>query len=287
MRYGFIEAEKANHPIALMCRCLKVSRSGFYAWRRRGPSARRQADRRLAGAIRGIHQRSRGTYGSPRIHAELQVEGQRVARKRVARIMREEGLAGRRPRRWRRTTDSSHAHPVAENVLDRRFEAGGGETWWVGDVTYVATLEGWLYLAVLLDVATRRVVGWSMSTRNDTQLVLSALEMALGGGAGEPPVGHHSDRGSTYASAEYRRVLEARGITCSMSRRGDCWDNAIPESFFSTLKVEWLYRLGLMTREETRSMIFDFIEVFYNRQRRHSALGYLSPEEYAGLARAS
>ena len=287
MRYGFIEAEKANHSISLMCRCLQVARSGFYAWRRRGLSQRRLTDRRLAGAIRYIHRKSRGTYGSPRVHAELQFEGQRVGRKRVARLMREDGLAGRRPRRWKRTTDSSHRQPVAENVLERRFEPGGAETWWVGDVTYLWTVEGWLYLAVLLDVASRRVVGWSMGTRNDTALVLAALEAALDREVGVVPRGHHSDRGSTYASDMYRRFLAARGIECSMSRRGNCWDNALPESFFSTLKVECLYRTGPLTRAEARTTVFDFIEVFYNRQRRHSALSYLTPDAYARLAKAS
>ena len=280
MRFRFIEAEKANFTIAAMCRVLKVSRSGFYAWRKRRESARWLRDRKLLGPIRISFYESRRTYGSPRIHRELLAMGERVSRKHVARLMREEGLEARRKKRFRRTTDSCHELPVAANELARRFGPGGSESWWVADVTFVWTMEGWLYLATLLDLTTRRIVGWSMSSRNDTALVLGALELAIAR-TGVIPFGHHSDRGSTYASVAYRRRLAGLGIKCSMSRRANCWDNAVAESFFSTLKVEWLDRHRFLTRAQARAAAFDYIEVFYNRQRRHSSLGYLSPEDYA------
>jgi transposase InsO family protein len=281
VRFRFIEAEKANFSIAAMCRVLQVTRSGFYGWRKRCESARWLRDRHLLRRIRTSFHESRRTYGSPRIQRDLTESGERVSRKRVARLMREEGLAARRRRRFRRTTDSEHRLPVADNVLDRRFAAGGDETWWVGDVTYIWTDEGWLYLAVLLDLITRLVVGWSMGSRNDSQLVLAALRAALERHDGTRPVGHHSDRGSTYASDEYRRLLAARRIRCSMSGKGNCWDNAVAESFFSTLKMECVHRQRFATRDAARAAVFDYIEVFYNRQRRHSALGYQTPEQAA------
>jgi transposase InsO family protein len=280
VRFRFIEAEKANFSVAAMCRVLLVTRSGFYAWRKRGASARWLRDRKLLGPIGVSFYESRRTYGSPRVHRDLLASGERVGRKRVARLMREAGLESRRKKRFRRTTDSNHRHPVAGNELGRRFAPGGSQTWWVGDITYVWTLEGWLYLATLLDLATRRVVGWSMSSHIDTALVSGALEMALAR-VGKTPHGHHSDRGSQYASTDYRARLAELGITCSMSRRANCWDNAVAESFFSTLKGEWLDHHRFLTRAEARAAAFDFIEAFYNRRRRHSSLGYVSPEEYA------
>jgi len=280
VRFRFIEAEKANFSIAAMCRVLQVTRSGFYAWRKRAASARWLRDRQLLRPIRASFYESRRTYGSPRVHRDLLANGERVSRKRVARLMREAGLESRRKRRFRRTTDSRHSHPIAPNELARRFEPGSSQAWWVGDVTFLWTAEGWLYLATLLDLTTRRVVGWSMSSRNDTALVLAALEMALSR-TGSIPHGHHSDRGSTYASGAYRRRLACLGIRCSMSRRANCWDNAVPESFFSTLKVEWLDHHHFLTRAAARAAAFDFIEVFYNRRRRHSSLGFATPEEYA------
>jgi putative transposase len=280
VRFRFIEAEKANFSIAAMCRVLMVTRSGFYAWCKRMKSARWLRDRKLLRPIRKSFHESRRTYGSPRIHRDLLAAGERVSRKRVARLMREEGLEARRKKRFCRTTDSRHDLPVAKNELARRFKPGGPETWWVADVTFIWTMEGWLYLATLLDLTTRRIVGWSMSSRNDTALVLAALEMAIAR-TGVVPFGHHSDQGSTYASAAYRQRLVSLGILCSMSRRANCWDNAVAESFFSTLKVEWLDHHRFLTRAQARIAAFDFIEVFYNRQRRHSSLGYLSPEAYA------
>ena len=280
MRFRFIEAEKALYPIRLLCRCLAVSRSGYYAWRRRPVSARVKQDARLRVEIAASHAASRRTYGSPRILRDLREEGHRVSRKRVARLMRELGLEGRRKRRFRATTDSQHRFPVAPNVLMRDFDVEAPNTVWLTDITYLATLEGWLYLAVILDLFSRRVVGYAMSERIDRALVLEALRKALVQRSGTRDLIHHSDRGSQYASHDYRDALDQAGITCSMSRRGDCWDNAVAESFFGTLKMELLYELPLQTRSATRSAVVDYIETFYNVRRRHSSLDYRSPLEF-------
>jgi putative transposase len=280
VRFEFIQAQKAHFPVEFMCEQLEVSRSGYYAWAERPESARQQQDKQLAQEVQKAHRDSRGTYGSPRVHAELQAQGRKVSRKRVARLMGEQQLEARRKRRTVRTTDSNHSHPVAPNVLERDFSPDQPNSTWATDITYVWTGEGWLYLAVVLDLFSRRVVGWSMSEHIDTKLVLGALEMALEGR--QPPEGliHHSDRGSQYASAEYRQALASRGIQCSMSRKGNCWDNAVVESFFSSLKQELVYLTDFATRHQARSELFEYIEVFYNRQRRHSSLGYLSPSDY-------
>jgi putative transposase len=277
VKFAFIEAEKARWPVAPMCEVLSVSRSGFYAWRSRLPSAREREDRRLAVEIASIHAESRRRYGSPRVHAELRERGSGAGRKRIARLMREQGLRARQKRRFRTTTDSRHDLPIADNVLDRRFEASEPNAVWVTDITYLWTDEGWLYLVVILDLFSRRVVGWSMSDRITRQLTLDALEMALL--RRRPPHGliHHSDRGSQFASGDYRRMLAEHGIVCSMSRRGNCWDNAVAESFFSSLKIELVYETEWSTRAEARSDVFEYLEGFYNGQRRHSSLGYLSP----------
>jgi transposase InsO family protein len=280
VRFRFVEAEKAHYPIRLMCRCLRVSRSGYYAWRKRPSSARAKQDARLRVEIAVSHTASRRTYGSPRILRDLREEGHRVSRKRVARLMRELGLEGRRKRRFRATTDSKHRFPVAPNVLMRDFDVETPNTAWVTDITYVATLEGWLYLAVVLDLYSRRVVGYAMSERIDRALVLEALREALMQRPGVRDLIHHSDRGSQYASHDYREALEQAGITCSMSRRGNCWDNAVVESFFGTLKTELLYELPLQTRGATRSAVADYIDAFYNVRRRHSSLDYQSPVEF-------
>ena len=280
MRFRFVEAEKAYYPIRLICRCLAVSRSGYYAWRRRLPSARARQDARLRVEIAASHSASRRTYGSPRILRDLREEGHCVSRKRVARLMRELGLEGRRKRRFRSTTDSRHRFPVAPNVLMRDFHVEAPNTAWVTDITYLATLDGWLYLAVILDLYSRRVVGYALSERIDRELVLEALREALMRRPGARDLVHHSDRGSQYASHDYRNALDQAGITCSMSRRGNCWDNAVAESFFGTLKTELLYELPLQTNEATRSAVVDYIEAFYNVRRRHSSLDYQSPVEY-------
>jgi putative transposase len=280
VKFEFIEAEKARWSIAFMCDRLGVSKSGFYAWRGRPPSSRSIEDERLLAQIRAVHAESRGRYGSPRVHRELAARGIHVNKHRVARLMRENGLRGRRRRRFRHTTDSNHAMPLAPNTLARAFTAEAPNRVWVTDITYVPTREGWLYLAAILDLYSRRVVGWSMSDRITRQLTLDALSMGLQ--ARTPPMGllHHSDRGSQYASADYRAALASAGIECSMSRKGDCWDNAVAESFFGTLKTELVHEADWATRAEARSAIFEYLEVFYNRRRIHSSIGYVSPEEF-------
>ena len=277
MRFAFIEVEKARFPVAMMCRVLEVSRAGFYAWRTRPAAIRVRDDQRLAVEIASIHAESHRRYGSPRVHAELRGRGKNIGRKRVAKLMRKQGLRARGKRRFRTTTDAAHEFPVARNVLKRQFEVKAPNTTWVTDITYIWTHDGWLYLAVILDLFSRRVVGWSMSERITRKLALSALNMALR--HRQPPRGliHHSDRGSQYASGDYRRALATNGIVCSMSRRGDCWDNAVAESFFSTIKLELVYENDWATRTAARAAIFEYLEVFYNGERRHSSLGYLSP----------
>ena len=281
MRFRFIEAEKAYYPIRLLCRCLAVSRSGYYAWRRRAPSARVQRGCAPAGRDRGVAFREPPDVRKPSDPARSSRGGSPASRrKRVARLMRELGLEGRRKRRFRATTDSQHRFPVAPNVLMRDFDVEAPNTAWVTDITYIATREGWLYLAVILDLFSRRVVGYAMSERIDRALVLDALGKALVQRPGARDLLHHSDRGSQYASHDYRDALDQAGITCSMSRRGDCWDNAVAESFFGTLKTELIYELPLQTRSATRSAVVEYIETFYNVRRRHSSLDYLSPVEF-------
>lgn len=281
MRFLFIRVEKANYPLTVLCRVLKVSRSGYYAFEKRSPSKRESSDRDLTVQIQEVHQKSRQTYGSPRIHRELR-EGRRqqVGRKRVARLMQSAGIVGRCRRRFCRTTDSNHALPVAANLLDRQFEMTRPNEGWVGDVTYIRTMMGWLYLAVILDLFSRRVVGYALSSRNDTQLALAALKAAIK--CRTLPLGllHHTDRGSPYASDEYQAALKASGIICSMSRRGDCWDNAVAESFFSTLKSDLTLDDPDLTPELARALVVDYIDHFYNPERRHSTLDYVSPIEY-------
>jgi putative transposase len=280
VRFAFIAAEKAVFPVRLLCRTLGVSRAGFYAWQTRPPARRTRADDRLGLEIAAIHAESRQRYGSPRIHAELVDRGCHTSRKRVARLMRARGLAARRRRRFRVTTQSRHRFPIAPNVLARQFDRAVPDQAWVTDITYIATGEGWLYLAVILDLCSRVAVGWAISERITDDLTLEALGMALA--RRRPPQGllHHSDRGSQYASGDYRRTLAQHGIICSMSRRGNCWDNAIAESFFATLKVELVHDATWDTRAAARTELFEYIELFYNGQRRHSALGYLSPRVF-------
>lgn len=262
-----------------MCRVLQVSTSGYYDWRRRPPVSR-EADEKLLVEIKAIHAESKRRYGSPRVHKKLRQRGIRCGQKRVARLMREHGLRARRRRRFKATTDSRHTLPVAENVLERQFEAEVPDARWAADITYIWTQQGWLYLAVVMDLFSRRIVGWSMQETMERSLVISALQMALR--ARRPPPGllHHSDRGSQYASGDYQELLRQASCTCSMSRKGNCWDNAPLESFFSTLKTELVYERRFETRQQARAEIFEFIEVWYNRQRLHSSLGYLSPADY-------
>ncbi len=280
MKFAFIDAQKAQHAVEALCRLLGVSRSGYYAWRKRRTSPRRAQDQRLAEQVAQIHARSRETYGSPRVHAALRAAGHPVGRKRVERLMRQQGLRGRAPRRYRATTDSAHALPIAPNVVERDFEVTAPNEAWVTDVTCVTTREGWLFLAVMLDLYSRRVVGWATSARNDTALALEALRSAVRARQPERGLLHHSDRGSPYASDAYRAELAAHGIARSMSRSGDCWDNAVAESFFSTIKRELVPEAGYPTRARAHEAIADFIDGFYNLHRRHSHNGYLSPVEF-------
>ncbi|WP_394823661.1 IS3 family transposase [Pendulispora albinea] len=280
MRFAFIHEEKASCPISVLCTVLGVSRSGYYAWTIRPAPARETSDAQLAVEIATTHKRSRNTYGSPRVHRDLRARGIYVGKKRVERLMREHGIAAKRRRRFRRTTESKHLHPIAPNLLERRFDAARLNTAWVTDVTYVWTLEGWLYLAVILDLCSRRVVGWAASENNDRHLALAALRCALADRTPSPGLLHHSDRGSTYASDDYRNELATHGMIASMSRKGDCWDNAVAESFFATLKGELVDHEIYATRRSAIASISEYIDVFYNTERRHSSLDYVSPIEF-------
>ena len=280
MRYRVIQEHDRRYPIRLMCRALVVSAAGYYAWRIRPESARSVSDRTTLSVIRVIHRESRETYGSPRIWKALVTQGHRIGEPRVARLMRQDGIRAKTVTKWRATTQSQHRFPVAANTLERAFTVEAPNRVWAGDITYGWTLEGWLYLAVLLDLYSRRVVGWAMSPRITVELTEQALIMALA--KRDPTAGllHHADRGSQYAATSYQRVLDEYGLIPSMSRKGNCWDNACVESFFGTLKRELVYHRQYATRSEATQDIFEYIEVFYNRQRRHSTLGYHSPAEY-------
>jgi transposase InsO family protein len=282
MKYTFIATHQEQYSVRLMCRVLDVSRSGYYAWRKREPSQRERENKVLLEQIRGIFKCSRETYGSPRIQAELNAQGIACSRGRVARLMRRNGLKARCRRRYRVTTKVDERHPVATNVLDRDFTAQQPNQKWLADITYIDTQQGWLYLAAVLDVFSRRIVGWSMQKRMTKSLVIDALQMALGQRDTTDDLLHHSDRGSQYTSADYQDLLQSCDITVSMSGTGNCYDNAMMESFFATLKSEWVTH-RYATRDLARRDIFEFIEVWYNRQRRHSALGYLSPLAFERL----
>ena len=280
MKFAFILAEKALYPITVLCHVLGVSRSGFHAWRGRPAAPRVRADAVLSAQVAAVHGRSRKTYGSPRVHAELRANGVRVGKKRVERLMRENGLEARRKRRFRKTTDSNHPHPIAPNVVARDFEAAAPNKTWVTDVTALWTSEGWLYLAAILDLFSRRVVAWAFSATNDTTLALQALQKGLSARRPGGGLVHHSDRGSPYASAAYRAALDHHGVIASMSRRGDCWDNAVAESFFATLRAELVDHERYLTHEAAIASISDYIDNFYNVERRHSFLDYLNPIEF-------
>ncbi len=282
MKYACIARHRDSFPVTLMCRVLGVSRSGFYAAQTRPPSVRARQDQRLLLDIRRIHRASKQRYGSPRVHAELRARGVRCGKPRVERLLRRDGLRAKKRRRFRVTTQSDHAYAPAPNVLARQFGVGRAraERVWAADLTYLPTREGWLYLAVILDVGTRRVVGWAVRSSLQHDITLAALDMALaresaGGGL------HHSDRGVQYACRPYRDRLAAHGITVSMSRRGNCWDNAIVESFMATLKWELVADAHWPTRRHAARALFAYLEIWYNRQRRHSSLGYRTPVEYA------
>jgi putative transposase len=274
---------KKDHPILRLCLHLEVSASGYYDWQRRlsRPGQRAMEDQALAQEIGRIHTRSRETYGAPRVEKELRQKGRCHGRKRVARLMKEQGLCGRQKGRYRvQTTDSNHDQPIAPNRLAEAPKATAPNQLWVADITYIETGEGWLFLAAILDLYSRKIVGWAMSERIDTVLILKALGMAL---LHRSPPGNllvHSDRGVQYASGDYRQALSQAGLIASMSRKGNCYDNAAMESFWSTLKLELVYRCRFDTRSQARTQIFDYIETFYNRQRTHSALDYRSPVDF-------
>jgi putative transposase len=279
LKYALIDAEKANYPVTIGCRALGVSTSGYYAWRGRGESTHEREDRRLSVLVRESHERSRKTYGSPRVLADLDAQGERVSRKRIIRLMQRQGLKARVRRRYRCTTMSEHDQPVAPNLLARRFEADAPNERWVGDTTELRVGDsGRIFLAAVVDLFSRLVVGWALSAVNDRKLVIKALDMALRRRCPDSRLLHHSDQGSTYASEDYQRELAARGITCSMSRRGNCYDNAAMESWFSTFKSE--QGESFDSYADAKEKAFDYIEVFYNQQRRHSTLGYLSPADF-------
>ena len=283
MRYAFIEEHRVEFTIVTMCRVLTVSTAGYYAWRTRRPSARAIANQALVAAMREIHTESLQSYGSPRMQPELVAQRHACSENRVARLMRAHGLRAKHKRRFRVTTQSAHQAPIVPNILDRQFavaQIAGVNRVWVSDITYLWTREGWLYLAIVLDLRSRRVVGWAMRHTLEQELGLDALGMALA--HRQPGAGllHHSDRGIQYACDAYQALLETHAVIPSMSRKGDCWDNAVAESFFATLKTELVAGTEWHTREAARAAVFQYIEMWYNRRRRHSSLGYLSPMEF-------
>ncbi len=283
----FIEAQRREHPVSSLCRLLRVGRSGFYAWESRPESRRVREDRTLLIRIERMHRESREAYGAVKTWRALKARGIVCGRHRVARLRRQAGIEARRTRRFRVTTQSRHRYPIADNLLDRAFSVSRPNRVWVGDITFIPTQAGWLYLAILVDLFARKVVGWAMSRYIDRELVTDALAMALAQRRPTPGLIHHTDQGRQYATESYRQRLIAHGISPSMSRKGDCFDNACAESFISTLKNELVHHLQFHTRDEAQTAIFEYIEVFYNRQRLHQTLGYLSPAEFERRAAVS
>jgi transposase InsO family protein len=281
VKFAFVRDHQAEFPVELLCDVLGVSRSGFYAWRDRPPSPTALRRERLTEQIREVHEEARSVYGSPRVHRELAARGVDCCRNTVAKLMRQAEIRSKARRRFVvRTTDSRHDRPIAENVLAREFYPGKLDEVWAADITYIPTAQGWVYLAVVLDLCSRKVIGWATADHLRTELPSEALEMALTHRRPQGELLHHSDRGVQYASDSYRALLLKHGIEPSMSRRGNCYDNAVVESFFSTLKRELIHHESYADHEEVRRSLFDYIEIFYNRQRRHSTLGYRSPSEF-------
>lgn len=280
MSFALIDAKKADVSVATACTVLGVSESGFYAWKNRRASPRQRSDMILLAHIRAKFSASHETYGSPRMHAELKESGLAIGRHRVARLMRENSLQARRKTRFKKTTDSDHDGPVAANILDQDFSAERPNQKWGVDISYVWTAEGWLYLAIVLDLFSRRIVGWSLSDRMKRGLAMDALQRAID--LRKPPPGliHHSDRGSQYCSADYRRIVQSHGFIASMSGRGNCYDNAMVETVFKTIKTELIWRTAFATRDQASKAIGQYIEGFYNPRRRHSSLGYVSPTAF-------
>jgi putative transposase len=280
VKYGFMRAHQDQFKVSRMCRALEVSRSGYYSWRHGKESKRSEQNRTVLVEIKKVHEENREAYGAVKTWRELKAQGIECGRHRVARLRRQAGIEARRKRRFRVTTQSRAGVIAAENKLNQCFEVGVVDRAWVGDITFIATSSGWLYLAVLLDLYSRRVVGWAMSERIDQQLVLDALKMALGQCRAQAGLIHHTDQGRQYSSTAYVETLKGHGMIQSMSRKGNCYDNAVAESFFSSLKNEMVNHCSFKTREEARTAVFEYIEVFYNRQRRHQSLDYLSPVDY-------
>jgi putative transposase len=284
VKFDWIRVQEAFHAVRTLCRVLDVSRSGYYAWSNRSPSPRSIEDSRIVAEVAAVFEEHKGRYGSVRITRELRDGGVRVGRHRVRRLMRQASLRARRRRQWMRTTDSRHGHPIAPNLLARNFTVAAPNRAWVADITYLPTKTGWLYLAVVIDLYSRAVVGWSMSRRIDAKLTLDALDAALGRRRVEPGLIAHSDRGSQYAATDYQQRLQQHKMVCNMSRKGDCWDNAVVESFFATLKVELLGDDVFADQATAQKLVFEYIETYYNRRRRHSTLSYVSPAAYEEAA---
>ena len=280
MKYAFIRAQQNKHKVQRMCEVLEVSASGYYDWADRPESARVRENRRLVTRIRDFHQASKAVYGSPRIHEDLLESGERVGVNRVARLMRQAGIQSKVARKFAITTDSKHNLPAAPDRLKRQFQTDLPDQAWVSDTTFIPTRQGWLFLAVILDLYSRQIIGWAMGNQNNSQLVSDALTMAIWRRGQAKDVIVHSDRGATYASSNYQKLLDRHQLICSMSRKGECLDNAVAESFFSSLKTELVDHEDYRTREEAKQSLFEYIEIFYNRRRRHSYLGYISPVEF-------
>lgn len=280
MRYAWIADHRKSYPIKTMCKLLGVSTSGFYDWDGRDHAAKAAKQRRLVGKIVEIHETSKKRYGSPRVYRALRMADESVSKSKVERIMREYGIKAKAGRKYKATTDSKHSLPRARNLVERRFAPGEPNKIWCADITCIWTRQGWLYLAAIIDVGTRKIVGWAMDDNMRTDLVMQALQMATAGHGMLRNLIFHSDQGGQFASEAFKAVLEKRGIKQSMSRKGDCWDNAVIESFFHSLKVECIYGETFKTRKQAELAVFEYIEIFYNRYRLHSSLGYVSPECY-------
>lgn len=279
MKYAVIEQMRQHYPLQLLCKRLSVSTSGFADWQACGGPTHWLSDAQLLALIRSVHAEFHGAYGSPRIYQELKARGHPVSKARIQRLMQKHGIRARHKRRYKATTNSKHSMPVAPNVLDRQFSTTAPDTVWTADITYIPTREGWLYLAVVMDLHTRAIVGWAMDERMTRELVINALRMARFRRKPKPGLLHHSDRGSQYCSHAYQALLTEYGMKASMSRKGNCWDNAPMESFFNSLKNERVFHRSYATRAEARKDLFDYIEVFYNRKRRHSSIGYQTPAQ--------
>lgn len=287
MKYPIIQAQSAYHSITRLCRLMAVSTSGYYDWRDRPPSAHQLRDVELKTKVRASYDDSHGIYGAPRVYQDLKEDGEAVARKRIARLMREEQLVAKAVKAFKRTTLCDPRLPVADNLLKQDFTATASNQRWVSDITYIRTQEGWLYLAIILDLYSRAIVGWSMDKHMTVELVINALMMALSRRQISDELILHSDRGSQYAAKDYQTILGEHGIQCSMSGTGNCYDNAVAESFFHSLKTEWVYHDKYITRDDAKASLFEYIEIFYNRERRHSYVNQMAPMQFEEMMKAA